>query len=427
MLVSVVSKQQEIAKDGSYFSRDMTEDINSIRRIILLGAVYGSALGDVSEDLLSSIQPQLSIVLTSVLEKVHEKLLVVPAEENIAVPQVDGGLDLIPVDIYGLLAKIPLLGGQKSQLILSFFSNQLAEAIKFSPNLTINQAFQKQNEWTCSKSPQYLCQLLQSLLIPFDAKDALDLMKKVMLKGNFNWRIMLTLMSVFITNKENAGPVMKEYLASLLQEGFAKSCSDTIKLALLIARQCGSEGKNFPSYAEWFSSMFGPKGGAKKIEGNVDVILNSMSNFKLLMTVITDLVPVESISGLRAHMSCPPQVLTSSNVRAMISDYLHLARTRLSDFGVTQGEQGGLFQAKLIGKQEAASSSSNLVETEIEAVMTHFEKTRNLLPALLNASLPLPDTLDTKMKVIETLHSKGLISASMLENYLKTCKEFGRT
>ncbi|XP_046393057.1 uncharacterized protein LOC124160966 isoform X2 [Ischnura elegans] len=407
----------------------------------LVAVVYGPSTDTASSDLLASHKQALKIVLSSILRKVNEQLLSSPLKNEVSGSNFlnDGELNLNPVDVFHLIALQPGVGGHQSPIIVGFLSNQLADLLTFSPDTTLNQAFTYQSEWSYCKIPQHLQQMLASILRPFAAKNALDIIRTILKMGEVNWRNVLACISVFSVTKDESGMLMKDFVSSLVYEAFSDGCRETLILALLTARQCSLEDCGFPSYAEWFDSMFGVRGTWGKLGDQKGTPSNR--NFRLLLSLMTDLVPVESIVGLRAHIAHPPQVPASATSRTVLSDYLHLARTRLSDFGVRTSEQGGLFRTSQLTMNDAIGQKQNLAAAEVEFVLTHFERTGEILRTVLEASvfrkryleqtfLPellkprvLPEEPDTRMKVIQILASKSLISAAMLKDYNDLCEE----
>ncbi|XP_071442462.1 uncharacterized protein [Hetaerina americana] len=406
----------------------------------LIAVLFGFLPDSTSSNLLAPHKQALKVVLSSILRKVNEKLLSQPAKNQAVMSQNwnpdEGERNLKPVDIYHLITLRTDIGGPKSQIAVEFLTNQLADLLTFSPDITLNQAFSLQTEWSYCKIPRHLQQMLASMLRPFEAKNALDVMQTILKMGEVNWRNVLACISVFLVTKDESGMLMKDFVSSLVQEAFSDGCRETLILALLTARQCSLENSGFPSYAEWFDSTFGVRSKGADQKG-----ATAGRNFRLLVSLLTDLVPVESVMGLRAHILHPPQAPASAAARTLLSDYLHLARTRLSDFGVRLSDQGGLFRMSQLAACEVNGSNQSLASAEVEYVLSHFEQTGEILRTVLEASvfrkryleqtfLPellkpriLPEEPDTRMKVIKILASKGLISASMIKVYSDQCEE----
>ncbi|KAK3085557.1 hypothetical protein FSP39_005272, partial [Pinctada imbricata] len=212
-----------------------------------------------------------------------------------------------------------------------------------------------------------------------------------------------------------------------LRSGLENSNIEELVIGFLFARQACSEGSHvFMTYADWFQRLFGDGSRSPAC---------SRKTFTALIKFLTDIVPFDQPQYLKVHILRPPFV--PPKCRELLSDYLLLAKTRLSDLKQPI-ENDGLFV-------DTSSSSTdqdltNQVEGDVQKALSAYSVNRKIPSAVMEASIfrkpyfigkflpvllkprPLPDIPDQRMNFIEALKKIEKIPANLYNTYTEKCK-----
>ncbi|KAK2191368.1 hypothetical protein NP493_53g05002 [Ridgeia piscesae] len=200
--------------------------------------------------------------------------------------------------------------------------------------------------------------------------------------------------------------------------------------AFLLVRQGCLEGAQvFPAYQQWFQTTFGNLATSPA---------SSKKTFAFLIKFLTDVVPFETALYLKAHLQSPPSV--PGKCRAILTDYISLVKTRLSDLGESM-EELGIYEdgSNVSANISECAKSSRLAEQDVEKALSAFNKTGKVPASIMEASIfrkpyfvgrflpsllaprPLPDVPDIRMKFIEALRSSEKIAPALYHKYTTTC------
>ncbi|XP_059762317.1 Fanconi anemia group A protein isoform X1 [Balaenoptera ricei] len=307
-----------------------------------------------------------------------------------------------------------------------FFCHTLTQILTHKPVLKVSDAVQMQREWSFARTPPLLSGLYRRLFVILSPEELVDCLQEVLETREVNWQHVLSCVSTLVICLPDAQQLVNGWVSRLLAHAFESCDLDSMVLAFLVARQAALEGPAaFPSYAAWFQAAFGSARGFHSCSKKALVFL-----FKFL----SDLVPFEAPRYLQVHVLHPP--LVPSKYRALLTDYVALARTRLADLKVSI-ENMGLY--------EDLSSAGDVTEPhrqtsqDVEKAIMVFEHTGKIPAAVLEASifrrsyylshfLPalltprvLPRVPDSRAVLIESLRRAEKIPPSLYSTYRQAC------
>ncbi|XP_068384512.1 Fanconi anemia group A protein isoform X1 [Eschrichtius robustus] len=307
-----------------------------------------------------------------------------------------------------------------------FFCHTLTQILTHKPVLKVSDAVQMQREWSFARTPPLLSGLYRRLFVILSPEELVDCLQEVLETREVNWQHVLSCVSTLVICLPDAQQLVNGWVSRLLAHAFESCDLDSMVLAFLVARQAALEGPAaFPSYAAWFQAAFGSARGFHSCSKKALVFL-----FKFL----SDLVPFEAPRYLQVHVLHPP--LVPSKYRALLTDYVALARTRLADLKVSI-ENMGLY--------EDLSSAGDVTEPhrqtsqDVEKAIMVFEHTGKIPAAVLEASifrrsyylshfLPalltprvLPRVPDSRAVLIESLRRAEKIPPSLYATYRQAC------
>ncbi|XP_068384514.1 Fanconi anemia group A protein isoform X3 [Eschrichtius robustus] len=255
-----------------------------------------------------------------------------------------------------------------------FFCHTLTQILTHKPVLKVSDAVQMQREWSFARTPPLLSGLYRRLFVILSPEELVDCLQEVLETREVNWQHVLSCVSTLVICLPDAQQLVNGWVSRLLAHAFESCDLDSMVLAFLVARQAALEGPAaFPSYAAWFQAAFGSARGFHSCSKKALVFL-----FKFL----SDLVPFEAPRYLQVHVLHPP--LVPSKYRALLTDYVALARTRLADLKVSI-ENMGLY--------EDLSSAGDVTEPhrqtsqDVEKAIMVFEHTGKIPAAVLEASI----------------------------------------
>ncbi|KAI0222527.1 Fanconi anemia group A protein [Lamellibrachia satsuma] len=317
-----------------------------------------------------------------------------------------------------------------SRVLKAFFTRQLSVILSLNPLLKVSEALTMQSQWTYSRTPSYLAGVYKQLLSVFSAREAVDILQNVLEIQEVNWQAVLSFTASLLVCFPGAPTLLQELISTQLSRAFETCELDGIITAFLLARQGCLEGAHvFPSYQRWFQTMFGSPPTSPA---------TSKKTFAFLIKFLTDVVPFETALYLKAHVLSPPFV--PAKCRVILTDYITLAKTRLSDLGESMEEVGiyeeGQSRPANMSEREKASS---LAEQDVDKALSAFKKTGKVPASVMEASIfrkpyfvgrflpsllaprPLPDVPDIRMKFIEVLHNSDKITAPLYQKYSTMC------
>ncbi|XP_051884717.1 Fanconi anemia group A protein-like [Pristis pectinata] len=311
-------------------------------------------------------------------------------------------------------------------LLKQFFYHTLTQILTFNPVLEASDAIRMQGEWCFAKTKTLLTTLYRKLFVLFSAEELVIHLRQVLETHEVNWQNVLSCASTLLVCQPQTQQLLKELLANLLINSFENYELESIITAFLLVRQAALEGPAvFISYSEWFKNSFGSANGYHG---------NSKKALIFLLKFLTDLVPFESAQYLKVHILHPPYV--PSKYRALLLEYVSLAKTRLADLQVSIEEMGlyeDLSTAYCPPKPQCQALQ------DVEKAILIFENTGKIpasvmeasifrrpyyltrfLPALL-APRVLPVSLDPRMAFIDSLKKADKIPDNMHANYIHAC------
>ncbi|XP_044111456.1 Fanconi anemia group A protein isoform X1 [Neovison vison] len=311
-----------------------------------------------------------------------------------------------------------------------FFSHTLTQVLTHKPVLRVSDAVRMQREWSFAKTHPLLTSLYRRLFAILCPEELLGHFQEVLETHEVNWQHVLSCVSTLVICLPEAQRLIKDWVARLLARAFESCDLDSMVTAFLVARQAALEGPSvFPSYPDWFQASFGNTRGFHS---------SSKKTLVFLFKFLSDLVPFEAPRYLQAHILHPP--LVPSKYRSLLTDYIALAKTRLSDLKVSM-ENMGLY--------EDLSSARDIIEPDsqaqqdVEKAITVFEHTGKIPVAVMEASifrrpyyvshfLPalltprvLPRTPDSRAALIESLRRADKIPPSLYSTYRQACSTAG--
>uniref|UniRef100_A0A8C7AXA8 FA complementation group A n=1 Tax=Neovison vison TaxID=452646 RepID=A0A8C7AXA8_NEOVI len=297
-----------------------------------------------------------------------------------------------------------------------FFSHTLTQVLTHKPVLRVSDAVRMQREWSFAKTHPLLTSLYRRLFAILCPEELLGHFQEVLETHEVNWQHVLSCVSTLVICLPEAQRLIKDWVARLLARAFESCDLDSMVTAFLVARQAALEGPSvFPSYPDWFQVSPPPPARHSC----------SVKTLVFLFKFLSDLVPFEAPRYLQAHILHPP--LVPSKYRSLLTDYIALAKTRLSDLKVSM-ENMGLY--------EDLSSARDIIEPDsqaqqdVEKAITVFEHTGKIPVAVMEASifrrpyyvshfLPalltprvLPRTPDSRAALIESLRRYARTSVS---------------
>ncbi|XP_028333815.1 Fanconi anemia group A protein isoform X6 [Physeter macrocephalus] len=311
-----------------------------------------------------------------------------------------------------------------------FFCHTLTQILTHKPVLKVSDAVQMQREWSFARTPPLLSGLYRRLFVILSPEELMDHLQEVLETQEVNWQHVLSCVSTLVICLPDAQQLINGWVSRLLAHAFESCDLDSMVLAFLVARQAALEGPAaFPSYAAWFQAAFGSTRGFHGCSKKALVFL-----FKFL----SDLVPFEAPRYLQVHVLHPP--LVPSKYRALLTDYVALARTRLADLKVSI-ENMGLY-ADLSSAGDVTEPHRQTSQDVEKAIMV-FEHTGKIPAAVLEASifrrsyylshfLPalltprvLPRVPDSRAALIESLRRADKIPPSLYSIYRQACSTVG--
>ncbi|NWW81543.1 FANCA protein, partial [Climacteris rufus] len=328
-------------------------------------------------------------------------------------------LDVFNVSVYG--------GVAHPDSVQQFFRHTLTEVLTHNPVLKVSDAIQMQKEWSFTRTSPLLTALYRKLLVAFSVKESICQLQQVLETHEVNWQHVLSCVSTLVVCQAEAEQLFKDLLSHLLLKAFGNYDMENMITAFLIARQAALEGPAvFMPYSEWFKASFGNAGGHHG---------SSKKSLVFLFEFLSELVPFEAAPYLKVHIMYPPFVPTKH--RALLLEYITLAKTRLADLKVAI-EDMGLYE-DLSSTDEAVQPQAQALR-DVEKALQIFENTRKIptsvieasifrrpyytswfLPALLRPRV-LPKTPDGLMAFIDSLKRADKIPSNLYSTYLQGCR-----
>ncbi|XP_028971056.2 Fanconi anemia group A protein isoform X2 [Esox lucius] len=308
-----------------------------------------------------------------------------------------------------------------------FFTHSLTHTLTYRPRLKVSDAVATQREWGFAKTCPLLTTLFRKLAVVFEVQELLSHLQQVLETHEVNWQHVLSFVSTLLVYNPHTQPILKELLSRLLSSAFEVYDLENMITAFLLARQGALEGPGvFPSYSEWFKMAFG---GANSCHGN------SKKSLVFLLKFMSDLVPFEPPQYLKVHILHPPYVATKH--RALLKEYVSLAKTRLADLKVSV-EEMGLYE-DVSGAGASVQPRSQALQ-DVERAVSLFDSTGRISatvmeasifrrPYFLNRFLPalltprvLPVKPDARMNFIDSLKIAEKIPAALYSSYVESCQ-----
>ncbi|KFO93362.1 Fanconi anemia group A protein, partial [Buceros rhinoceros silvestris] len=308
-----------------------------------------------------------------------------------------------------------------------FFRHTLTEVLTYNPLLTASDAIRMQKEWSFTRACSLLTTLYRKLFVAFSAEELIRQLQRVLESHEVNWQHVLSCVSTLVVCQAEAERLFKDLLSHLLTKAFESYDMENLITAFLIARQAALEGPAvFTPYSEWFKASFGNAGGHHG---------SSKKALVFLFEFLSELVPFEAAPYLKVHIMYPPFVPTKH--RAILLEYITLAKTRLADLKVAI-EDMGLYE-DLSSTDESVQPQGQALR-DVEKALQIFENTRKIptsvieasifrrpyytswfLPALLRARV-LPKTPDLRMALIDSLKRADKIPSNLYSTYTQACR-----
>ncbi|CAH1780489.1 unnamed protein product [Owenia fusiformis] len=314
-----------------------------------------------------------------------------------------------------------------STAVKQFCSHTISTLLRFNPVLKVSQALELQSQWTYAKSHPFITHVYQQLLLPFETFEILDFVRHLLEEQEVNWQAVLTFIATLSVSLPDAPQHIKDLASKLISKALVDCELDSIIIALLLARQASMEGPHlFQSYSQWFKETFGD---ANKTPAN------NRKSFTFLMRFLSDIVPFEPVDHLKAHILSGPYV--PDKCRAVYSDYVTLAKTRLADL------KEPIEEMSIYSGNPATSGGiqGDQINSDVETAIAMFEKSSKIPTTLLEASIfrkpffvgkflpilmkprPLPDIADPRMRLIDELQKIDKVPQNMYNKYKEGCQK----
>ncbi|XP_066205005.1 Fanconi anemia group A protein [Saccopteryx leptura] len=307
-----------------------------------------------------------------------------------------------------------------------FFRHTLTQILTHQPVLKVSDAVQMQKEWSFARTHPLLTGLYRRLFVLLSPEELIAHLQEVLETHEVNWQHVLSCVSTLVICFSGAQRLVTDWVARLLARAFESFDLDSMVTVFLVVRQAALEGPSvFLSYADWFQTSFGSTRSHH---------CSSKKALVFLFKFLSDLVPFEAPRYLQVHILHPP--LVPSKYRSLLTDYISLAKTRLTDLKVSM-ENMGLY--------EDLSSAGDVTEPhsqasqDVEKAIQLFEHTGKIPVAVMEASifrrpyyvshfLPalltprvLPSTPDSRVALIESLKRADKIPPSLYSTYRQAC------
>ncbi|KAF4010653.1 hypothetical protein G4228_002131 [Cervus hanglu yarkandensis] len=259
-----------------------------------------------------------------------------------------------------------------AETLKKWFCHTLTQILTHKPVLKVSDAVQMQREWSFARTPTLLSGLYRRLFVILSPEELVGHLQDVLETQEVNWRHVLSCVSTLVICLPDAQQLVNGWVTRLLARAFESWDLDSMVLAFLVVRQAALEGPAvFPSYATWFQATFGSTRGVHSCSKKALVFL-----FKFL----SDLVPFEVPRYLQVHILHPP--LVPGKYRALLTDYVALAKTRLADLKVSI-ENMGLYED--LSSAEDITQPQSQASQDVEKALTVFEHTGKVPVAILEA------------------------------------------
>ena len=132
--------------------------------------------------------------------------------------------------------------------------------------------------------------LCDGLVTTIGAEDVVKIVSRILDRGEtFNWRHLLAVVSVTCDTCPSVVPRWRDVITDLMTRALEEENSDSLITCLILARHV-ARVTGVPSYCSWFSSQFSEDTCAR-------------AGCQFLVSTLTQLVPDEPLSILRAHIS----------------------------------------------------------------------------------------------------------------------------
>ncbi|XP_026886040.2 Fanconi anemia group A protein isoform X1 [Electrophorus electricus] len=370
--------------------------------------VPDSADSAVSENCSSVLDHMLSWMLDSLVD----------TDNSQPEPAAGVWLCVYETSLFGALVSEDTLRG--------FFRHTLTHILTHQPRLRVSDAVAMQSQWSFAKAAPLLTSLFRKVCVLFSMEEVLVHLQQVLETLEVNWQNVLSCLSTLLVYHTHTQACLKEMLSRLLSSAFHTYDVEKMITAFLLARQGALEGLAvFPSYSDWFKMAFG---GTSGYHGN------SKKSLLFLMKFLSDLVPFDPPQYLKVHIMHPPYI--TGKHRALLQEYVSLAKTRLSDLKVSVDEMG-LYEVVSGAVSEAQSQCP--AQWDVEKAVTLFQSTGRIPATVMEASifrrpyfltrfLPvllmprvLPQEPDAKMAFIDALRKAEKIPASVFSSYSEAC------
>lgn len=311
------------------------------------------------------------------------------------------------------------------EMLKQYYQGLISLWLAHRPVLKVAEALKQQKDWIFSKLSPSLTQWYKQCLVTLEPLEVLEQLKFVMDSQEVNWQTVLSFLSTAVVCVPQFSDLVQDYIVSLLNEGLVSCNLENLVIAFLFARQGCYEGPHvFSSYPDWFQSVFS--------EATSTPAANRKT-FACLMKFLTDMVPFESTSHLKAHIVRPPFV--PLKCRELLTDYILLAKTRLAD--LKQPLDGALEEDQDI---ESRKKMNEQIEDDIQKAVVLYQSSKKIPSSIMEASIfrkpyyvgkflpvllkprALPDIPDLRMKFIDALKQVDKIPSTLYTNYLKACK-----
>uniref|UniRef100_A0AAY5EI50 Fanconi anaemia group A protein N-terminal domain-containing protein n=1 Tax=Electrophorus electricus TaxID=8005 RepID=A0AAY5EI50_ELEEL len=251
-----------------------------------------------------------------------------------------------------------------------FFRHTLTHILTHQPRLRVSDAVAMQSQWSFAKAAPLLTSLFRKVCVLFSMEEVLVHLQQVLETLEVNWQNVLSCLSTLLVYHTHTQACLKEMLSRLLSSAFHTYDVEKMITAFLLARQGALEGLAvFPSYSDWFKMAFG---GTSGYHGN------SKKSLLFLMKFLSDLVPFDPPQYLKVHIMHPPYI--TGKHRALLQEYVSLAKTRLSDLKVSVDEMG-LYEVV------SGAVSECPAQWDVEKAVTLFQSTGRIPATVMEASI----------------------------------------
>uniref|UniRef100_A0A1X7TVZ5 Fanconi anaemia group A protein N-terminal domain-containing protein n=1 Tax=Amphimedon queenslandica TaxID=400682 RepID=A0A1X7TVZ5_AMPQE len=200
-----------------------------------------------------------------------------------------------------------------------FLDHLLSSIISRPPFCNAREMLTRQNEVTLSCIEEGKSKLLSKVAMLMGHSLCWKNIIKISQSSNVNWFGLLQFVSCCVHTHIDHVTGFKKCITDLLLISLSQENEEYLIISLLLSRQGGMEGGHvFPSYGNWFKSVFG---------SSQHSLMDSKRTLTFLIKCLTNLINEDPPYCLQAHITFPPRKLAKCS--QLVTGYIVKAKSRL--------------------------------------------------------------------------------------------------